>query len=109
MILRVKLKRKLCYKGYYEYQFVNTNSVQAALEHLKTKNKWYSSVILKDFKDDTANNTFTENMQHFEIQRHAQRNDEVLFSINNSAQHIVQEIEIDNTTGVTESEKEQKE
>ena len=44
LILRVKLKRKLSYKGYYEYQFVNTNNVQTALEYLKRNNRWYSSV-----------------------------------------------------------------
>ena len=35
LILRVKLKRKLSYKGYYEYQFVNTSNVQTALTYLK--------------------------------------------------------------------------
>ena len=107
MILRVKLKRKLCYKGYYEYQFVNTNSVQTALEHLKTKNKWYSSVQIKNIKDDTANNTCTENTLGFEIERHAKGKAEVLLSKDNSAKHIVTESKIKINTGVTESEKEE--
>ena len=44
LILRVKLKRKLSYKGYYEYQFVNTSNVQTALAYLKRYNRWYSSI-----------------------------------------------------------------
>ena len=44
LILRVKLKRKLSYKGYYEYQFVNTSNVQTALAYLKRHNRWYSCI-----------------------------------------------------------------
>ncbi|KAK3083914.1 hypothetical protein FSP39_005261 [Pinctada imbricata] len=47
LILRVKLKRKLCYKGYYEYQFVNTTHVHKALQYLLEKNKWYKDVEIE--------------------------------------------------------------
>lgn len=39
LLLRVKLKRKLNYKGYFEYQFVNTSNVSTALSFLKDKNE----------------------------------------------------------------------
>nr|XP_054775560.1 uncharacterized protein LOC129284114 [Lytechinus pictus]XP_054775561.1 uncharacterized protein LOC129284114 [Lytechinus pictus]XP_054775563.1 uncharacterized protein LOC129284114 [Lytechinus pictus] len=42
--VRVKLKRKLSYKGYYEYRNVNTKNVLDALEYLKENNKWYSDI-----------------------------------------------------------------
>ena len=104
MILRVKLKRKLCYKGYYEYQFVNTNNVQTALEYLKTKNKWYSCVRIHN---DTANNT--ESSLDFEIEKRAKGKDKVLLCKDNSPKHIGKESNINNKTDVAESEKEQKE
>ncbi|XP_071476043.1 uncharacterized protein [Diadema antillarum] len=44
--IRVKLKRKLSYKGYYEYQFVKKKNVLAALEYLKQNNKWYSDIAI---------------------------------------------------------------
>lgn len=34
MVLKVKLKRKLLYKGHYEYQFVNPSQIQKALDYL---------------------------------------------------------------------------
>ncbi|XP_053178284.1 uncharacterized protein LOC128361756 [Scomber japonicus] len=44
LMIRVKLKRKITYKGHYEYQYVHTNKVHCALEHLKSHNKWYKDV-----------------------------------------------------------------
>lgn len=44
MVIRVKLKRKLSYKGHYEYQFVNPLHVQQALRYLKEHNSWYSEI-----------------------------------------------------------------
>ena len=44
LILKVKLKRKLCYKGHYQYQFVNANNVHTAVNYLKRRNRWYSDV-----------------------------------------------------------------
>ena len=59
LILRVKLKRKLSYKGYYEYQFVNTSNVQAALEYLKRNNRWYSSIELVNTKNNSRDDVAT--------------------------------------------------
>ncbi|XP_062569582.1 uncharacterized protein LOC134231612 [Saccostrea cucullata] len=46
LLLRVKLKRKLAYKGYYEYQFVNPTHVNMALDYLRKENKWYKKVVI---------------------------------------------------------------
>lgn len=46
LLLRVKLKRKLSYKGYYEYQFVSPRHIQEALYYLKNNNHWYRDVKL---------------------------------------------------------------
>ncbi|XP_065941874.1 uncharacterized protein [Magallana gigas] len=46
LLLRVKLKRKLNYKGYFEYQFVDPKHVFAALDYLKQNNKWYTNVTI---------------------------------------------------------------
>ncbi|CAG2247573.1 unnamed protein product [Mytilus edulis] len=43
-LVKVKLKRKLQYKGYEEYQFVDTKHLEEALSFLKEKNDWYSNV-----------------------------------------------------------------
>lgn len=52
MVIRVKLKRKLTYKGHYEYQFINPSHVDAALTYLKKHNDWHSDI------DVTENNIF---------------------------------------------------
>lgn len=46
MVIRVKLKRKLTYKGHYEYQFINPSHVDAALTYLKKHNDWYSDIAV---------------------------------------------------------------
>ncbi|XP_062622277.1 uncharacterized protein LOC134283815, partial [Saccostrea cucullata] len=46
MLLRVKLKRKLSYKGYFEYQFVNSEHIHTALDYLKKNNRWYQDVVI---------------------------------------------------------------
>ncbi|XP_077364609.1 uncharacterized protein LOC144009028 isoform X1 [Festucalex cinctus] len=43
-LLAVKLKRKLTYKGYYEYQFVDTMRIRQALQILKQTNVHYKDV-----------------------------------------------------------------
>ncbi|XP_062604082.1 uncharacterized protein LOC134265873, partial [Saccostrea cucullata] len=48
LLLRVKLKRKLAYKGYYEYQFVNPTHVNMALDYLRKENKWYKDVVINN-------------------------------------------------------------
>ena len=45
-LIRIKLKRKLSYKGYYEYKFVNKAHVEEALHYLKMNNKWYNDIVI---------------------------------------------------------------
>ena len=47
-LIRVKLKRKLCYKGYYRYKFVNKDKVLKALQYLCKNNKWYSDITINE-------------------------------------------------------------
>ncbi|XP_062621669.1 uncharacterized protein LOC134283235, partial [Saccostrea cucullata] len=46
LLLRVKLKRKLNYKGYSEYQFVDPKHICEALKFLKLNNQWYEDVAV---------------------------------------------------------------
>uniref|UniRef100_A0A672F4L9 ATP-dependent DNA helicase n=2 Tax=Salarias fasciatus TaxID=181472 RepID=A0A672F4L9_SALFA len=43
-LLQVKLKRKLTYKGHYEYQFVDTLRVRQALDYLTRTNVYYKDI-----------------------------------------------------------------
>ncbi|KAK3101585.1 hypothetical protein FSP39_004665 [Pinctada imbricata] len=52
LILRVKLKRKLSYKGHYDYKFVNTSHVYNALQYLKENNKWYKDTDINQSEDE---------------------------------------------------------
>ncbi|XP_062594109.1 uncharacterized protein LOC134255598 [Saccostrea cucullata] len=62
LLLRVKLKRKLSYKGYYEYQFVNPNHVKIALNYLKENNQWYHDVEINTTweKDNDQSNLLSQ-------------------------------------------------
>lgn len=44
MVIKVKLKRKLSYKGHFEYQFVNPLYVRESLRYLKEHSSWYSEI-----------------------------------------------------------------
>ena len=54
LLLRVKLKRKLKYKGYFEYQFVNSNHIMRALKYLKENNQWYQDVLINAAWSDSS-------------------------------------------------------
>ncbi|XP_062593070.1 uncharacterized protein LOC134254555, partial [Saccostrea cucullata] len=73
LLLRVKLKRKLAYKGYFEYQFVNPNHIKMALDYLKKKNKWYQDVEINtnwagnsDQNDLLPKETIDQDQEKFE-------------------------------------------
>ncbi|XP_061191743.1 uncharacterized protein LOC133199982 [Saccostrea echinata] len=55
LLLRVKLKRKLSYKGYFEYQFVNPSHIFTALSYLKKSNQWYESIEINNNWDGDSN------------------------------------------------------
>ncbi|XP_048048180.1 uncharacterized protein LOC125269321 [Megalobrama amblycephala] len=47
-MIRIKLKRKLTYKGHYEYKYVHTDRVRNALKCLIRSNKWYKDVVINE-------------------------------------------------------------
>ncbi|XP_055077310.1 LOW QUALITY PROTEIN: uncharacterized protein LOC117394129 [Periophthalmus magnuspinnatus] len=51
-LLPVKLKRKLTYKGHYEYQYVDTERVRRAIAFLKQNNRYYLDI---DFNEGWVN------------------------------------------------------
>ncbi|XP_077863273.1 uncharacterized protein LOC144346276, partial [Saccoglossus kowalevskii] len=54
-MIKVKLKRKLTYKGHYQYHFVNEAHIKNALVYLQKNNKWYSNVCFnKDWVNPLA-------------------------------------------------------
>nr|XP_034317094.1 uncharacterized protein LOC117686352 [Crassostrea gigas] len=59
LLLRVKLKRKLNYKGYIEYQFVNPKHVFEALQYLKRNNQWYEDVAIDTSWNGTVESCLT--------------------------------------------------
>ncbi|XP_072572246.1 uncharacterized protein [Paramormyrops kingsleyae] len=52
LMIRVKLKRKLTYKGHYKYEFVHPEKIKKALMYLREHNKFYSDV---QFNNDWIN------------------------------------------------------
>ncbi|XP_062409039.1 uncharacterized protein LOC134100005 [Sardina pilchardus] len=56
-MIRVKLKRKLTYKGHYEYMYVHTDRVRNALRYLMANNKWYGDVTMNDEWVNSLNGT----------------------------------------------------
>nr|XP_054593309.1 uncharacterized protein LOC107395497 [Nothobranchius furzeri] len=44
LMIKVKLKRKLTYKGHYDYQYVNALKVHNAIAYLKSHNTFYKDV-----------------------------------------------------------------
>ncbi|XP_062601396.1 uncharacterized protein LOC134263100 [Saccostrea cucullata] len=63
LLLRVKLKRKLNYRGYFEYQFVNPNHVFTALNYLKKNNQWYKNVKIHVDTNWKKDNTDEEDIK----------------------------------------------
>ncbi len=47
-MIRIKLKRKLTYKGHYEYKYVHTDHVRNALKYLIRFNKWFGDVEINE-------------------------------------------------------------
>ncbi|XP_070566454.1 uncharacterized protein [Ptychodera flava] len=51
-MIRIKLKRKLSYKGHYQYLYVNDLKIKTALQYLTMNNKWYSGISFnKDWRN----------------------------------------------------------
>ena len=65
-LIKVKLKRKLQYKGYHQFQWINPTKVQQAVQFLINHNKWYSDVTLQNKwynQDDIEDMLLDENSQ----------------------------------------------
>ncbi|KAK7886520.1 hypothetical protein WMY93_026141 [Mugilogobius chulae] len=52
VVIPIKLKRKLSYKGYYEFQFVDPMRIRSALCFLKQNNKHFADI---DFNEEWVN------------------------------------------------------
>ncbi|XP_062596168.1 uncharacterized protein LOC134257593 [Saccostrea cucullata] len=78
LLLRVKLKRKLNYKGYFEYQFVNTGHIMSALSYLKEHNHWYEDIKIESSleEDLTIHEEMTE--ENVETRNNAEITEEMV-------------------------------
>ncbi|XP_073723480.1 LOW QUALITY PROTEIN: uncharacterized protein [Misgurnus anguillicaudatus] len=67
MMVRIKLKRKLTYKGHYEYKYVHTDRVRNALKYLIRCNRWYKDVEINEWwvnsLDEPPENVVCDEMQ----------------------------------------------
>ncbi|KAK0140098.1 hypothetical protein N1851_022984 [Merluccius polli] len=60
VMIRIKLKRKLTYKGHYEYQYVKTDHVLKALHYLVEQHLCYADTeICTDWKNPLSKTTMT--------------------------------------------------
>uniref|UniRef100_UPI00358E7FB6 uncharacterized protein n=1 Tax=Myxine glutinosa TaxID=7769 RepID=UPI00358E7FB6 len=60
-IIRVKLKRRISYKGHHLYKFVNSAHVKNALKFLVANNKWYGDVKFNKHWVNSLPNVVEEN------------------------------------------------
>lgn len=79
LVLKVKLKRKLLYKGHYEYRFVNPSHIQKALDYLKEHNEWYTdaTILQKETKSDSENEHKLEFNESENESNHEEINEEL--------------------------------
>lgn len=80
-MIRVKLKRKLTFKGHYEYKFVHTDRVRNALRYLMRNNEWYDDVTFNEdwvnSLDGNDHDEEVENIKHETVcQETAEKTDE---------------------------------
>ncbi|XP_006815908.1 uncharacterized protein LOC102803256, partial [Saccoglossus kowalevskii] len=60
--IRVKLKRKLTYKGHYQFKCVKKRHVKNALVYLQKNNKWYKDIKFNvDWENTLSRNEDNEN------------------------------------------------
>ena len=77
-IVPMKLKRKLCYKGHYMYDFIQPAKVIAALEWLKSNNPLYIDIgINRQWVEDAAgdNSELWEAMSSHQCQQQSHSSD----------------------------------
>jgi len=97
LLLRIKLKRKLTYKGHYEYKHVHTNHVYNALDYLKLNNKWYNDISI--------NNEWVNPLEKVtDVLINENQQDIITNSLNNSDSHDHTTMEVCNITDYTPSQ-----
>ncbi|XP_065139046.1 uncharacterized protein [Paramisgurnus dabryanus] len=79
MMVRIKLKRKLTYKGHYEYKYVHTDRVRNALKYLIRCNRWYKDVEINErwvnSLDEPPENVVCDEMQEQDVENGDEQND----------------------------------
>jgi len=60
-MIKVKLKRKLVYKGHQLYEWIDPRNVQEALQYLIRHNKWYSDVSINNMWYDENDSDLVQN------------------------------------------------
>lgn len=88
LLLKVKLKRKLTYKGYEEYQFVNRKHLDEALLFLKENNIWYSDITLEE---NWQNPIPQENLSDYDSDNSKFENFELIENSNEEEQSYLNE------------------
>ncbi|XP_049319463.1 uncharacterized protein LOC125780983 [Astyanax mexicanus] len=93
-MLCVKLKRKLTYKGHYEYKYVNTEHVKRALQYLKKNNPYYANINynenwLNEFEESSQQN-INENEIYSSLSNHSCVDTEEADNVNFTADHTEQ-------------------
>ncbi len=73
LLIPVKLKRKLTYKGHYDYKYVHTEKIKTALAYLKQNNQLYTDVEF--------NNSWTNNLSKIEEEMNDESNNEADLNI----------------------------
>ncbi|XP_056093733.1 uncharacterized protein LOC130072579 [Rhinichthys klamathensis goyatoka] len=78
-MIRIKLKRKLTYKGHYEYKHVYTDRVRNALRRLIRCNKWYKDVEINEQWINSLNepeeNVAEEMEEQADVEKSEEEND----------------------------------
>ncbi len=102
-LLQVKLKRKLTYKGHYEYQFVDTLRVRQALEYLKRTNVYYRDI---EFNEEWINEFCRQEDEEEEEAESASEDEAVEEKVELCQdEQVVREGEVTNQEGVQVKEK----
>ena len=86
-VVPMKLKRKLCYKGHYMFQYVRPAKVLTALEWLKTNNPLYQNVQVNTHWEQHASQNDAELWEAFTFQHPPQSSQPEAAAINVSEQN----------------------
>ncbi|XP_049421807.1 uncharacterized protein LOC125882141 [Epinephelus fuscoguttatus] len=94
-LVQVKLKRKLTYKGHYEYQFVDPLHVRQALDYLKGTNVNYRDI---EFNEEWINEFFRQ--EDGDREEAGSASEDEAGTGNEVAGQIVEKAEVDDLAGL---------